>query len=575
MGKIAVLSELVRARIAAGEVIERPASAVKELIENSLDAGATRIEIELERGGIRRIRVSDDGEGMDPEDLALCVERFTTSKLRSEEDLMRVTTLGFRGEALGSLAAVAELEIVSRTRASESAFRLRVEPGAPKGPVEPAPGAYGTTVEVRNLFARIPARLKFLRSETVEAAAVAEVVERLALARPDVAFRLKSDGKELFSAPSAGTLRERAMAVLGESAVKDLIELRAGESGWLSIEGLVHAPGAPARKDRRWGFLFLNRRPIRDRVLSHAVESAYVSILPQGQFPTYILYVGIDPGQVDVNIHPSKLEVRFRSSSSVHDFVHARVREALGRAGATIAQPSQARPVPHKAGPPAPRREEGSAARFDLWRGGSLVEESAGDFAGALPLDVRILGTTRCGFVLVETARDLRIVDPHALHERAIYERLRSSTPDRPLGSQMLLVPEIVELGLSELATFERSREALQAMGFLAEPFGGKAVVVRAVPEGVPTAGAAEILREVLSDLEGSGGPSQTSSPEFLERLRRSIACRAAAKLGSGLGQSELLELLKESQKMPGSCPHGRPVAWVLTHEEIARRLGR
>lgn len=569
MGKIAVLSGLVQARIAAGEVIERPASAVKELVENSLDAGATRIEIELEQGGRRRIRVCDDGEGMDAGDLALSVERFATSKLRSEDDLARVATLGFRGEALPSLAAVAELEIVTRQRSAGNALRLRMEPGG-RPVMEPAAGPPGTSVEARALFARVPARLKFLRSDATETSAVCEVVERLALARPDVAFRLRADGKELLSAPQGQTLRERVAAVLGEEVARGLLELRAGERGWLAVEGLVQSPDAPARRDRRWGFLTLNRRPIKDRVLSHAVESAYVSALPAGQFPTYVLHVGIDPSQVDVNVHPSKLEVRFRSSGSVHDFVSASVREALRRPAGAEARTLA--PGPGGGGRASRAAERRSTEQFDLWRGGALAGESPAPFGEGPAPGARVIGSLREGYVLVETERDLRIVDPHALHERALYERLSRAASEGATRSQTLLVPETVELSPAEAATFERAKSALEELGFVAEAFGGRTAIVRAVPEGVPSAASAEILREVLSDLD-SGGEGRSS--ELLERVRRSLACRAAVKLGTRLDPAELAALVEQSGGTPPTCPHGRPIAWVLTHEEIARRLGR
>jgi DNA mismatch repair protein MutL len=624
VAEVAVLPEVVRNRIAAGEVIERPASAVKELVENSLDAGATRVDVEIEQGGRRRIRVADDGRGMTAEDLALAVERFATSKLRTEKDLFSVTTMGFRGEALPSMAAVAELEITARGGGSREACRLRTEPDGTKLGPEPAAGSRGTTVELRSLFARTPARLKFLRSDATEVSAVAQVVQRLALARPEVAFRLRSDDREVFSAPAGQDLRERAGAVLGEEAARELIEVSAGEGGWLALEGLVAGPGSAGRRDRKWGFLFLNRRFVRDRMLAHAATAAYQSVMPPGRFPTYVLMLEMDPAQVDVNVHPAKYEVRFRSPRPLHEFVRGSVREALRKAGAPV---SVERAVPGASGgafgrSPAGGDRSAPPREYDLWgrsgaasdvdfvqpRGGSFVGEAgttevglaeggdvtarslAAPHAAAGPTggpsevggagrtaeppvtDVRVIGRTSRGFVIVETATDLRIVDPHALHERILYERFSAAAGGGAADSQTLLVPETVELSPADVALFGSAREPLERLGFVAEPFGGRTVVVRAVPSGVPATAAGEVLREVLSDID-SGGSGSDAEP--IERIRRSLACRAAVKLGSRLAESEIVSLVRDAAEAPATCPHGRPVAWVVTHEEIARRVGR
>jgi DNA mismatch repair protein MutL len=585
---VSVLPDLVRDRIAAGEVVERPASVVKELVENSLDAGATRIDVDIEQGGRRRIRVSDDGCGMSPEDLARAVQRFATSKIRSEKDLSGVTTLGFRGEALPSVASVAELEITTREGGAESGSRLVLEPGSgPRAPVD-APSAPGTVVEVRNLFARTPARLKFLRADSTETAAVAEAVERLALARPGVAFRLRSNGKDIFAAPAGQSLRERAVAALGDEAARGMLEVDSGEEGWLAVRGLASAPDGVTRRNGKWGFLALNGRPIRDRTLAHAARSAYESVIPQGRFPIYVLAVDIAPGEVDVNVHPAKFEVRFRRPRDVHDFVRRAVREALRGSGVELgAGPAPSFSGGGGGGPVRGAPASSSGRAYDLWgpsvpegtRGASVVGEAG---AGAVvpaavsiaggPDGFRVLGTMRSGYVIVETPDDLRIVDPHAVHERALYERLSGAEEGTRPASQQLLVPEVAELSASEAAAFERAQGALDGLGFVAEHFGERTVAVRAVPEGVPPSAAGEILREVLADLEGGGSGARA---ETLDRARKSLACRAAVKLGSRLDESEIAHLLAGAEAAPTTCPHGRPVWWSVPHGEIARRLGR
>ncbi len=590
MAKILVLPDLVRDRIAAGEVVERPASAVKELVENALDAGATRIDIDIEQGGRRRIRVSDDGCGMSAEDLAVAVERFATSKIRSDRDLAEVTTLGFRGEALPSLASVAELEITTREGCAESGVRLSLEPGGEARAPAEAPAAVGTIVEVRDLFARTPARLKFLRADATETAAVTEAVERLAMARPGVAFRLRSNGRETFSASAGQTLRDRVGAALGADVARGMLEVEAGEAGWLAVRGLVSAPDGVTRHNGKWGFLSLNGRPIRDRTLAHAVRSAYESVIPPGRFPVYVLAVDVSPAEVDVNVHPAKFEVRFRRPRDIHGFVRRAVREALVKGGSHFSTPAPSFGVGGSGGGSGGARDCGGSPQvraYDLWgssgtgqaatsptRGASIVSEAGSGIPApaAGPNGFRVLGTMRSGYVIVETPDDLRIVDPHAVHERALYERLSAEDEARRPASQQLLVPEVAELTASEAATFERAREALDGLGFVAESFGERTVAVRAVPEGVPPTAAGEILREVLSDIEAGGSGARA---ETLDRTRKSLACRAAVKLGSRLDDSEIAHLLAEAESAPTTCPHGRPVWWSVPHGEIARRLGR
>lgn len=604
MAKIALLPDAVRERIAAGEVVQRPSSALKELIENALDAGAGRIEVEIERGGKRRIRVTDDGEGMDEENLVLSVERYATSKLSSLGDLDGLRTLGFRGEALPSLAAVSELEILTRRKGSPHGLRLIVEHGRRRRGPEPAASPPGTTVEVRDLFARLPVRLKFMRSDSTEASSCLEAAEKLALSRPDVAFRVKTGSREAL-ASGAGDLRSRSRDVFGRmfsgTSADALIELKAGESGHLALEGLVSPPGlAPRRK----GCFFVNRRPVRDRVLEHAARSAYETLLPTGTSPFYVLFLDIDPRFLDVNVHPAKLEVRFRTPGSVHDFVARSLREALGRAGSS--PPPTLSPEGRGKGKPATRSAGKPPQGFDLWTGGvpapsngsGRVEESAPEFAcdyqasrAAIEMirhvpvsargagQTRLLGRLRSGFLLVETTTSgfsgLRIIDPHALHERVLFEKMARALEGGEAPRQVLLVPETVELSASEERLLAEAGGALESAGLVVESFGPRTAVVRAVPQGLRPPEAAEVLKDVLRDLEAQvheGGAGRSGLP--LEAVK-SLACRAAVKLSERLGPSEIIALLEQAEKVPGACPHGRPVEIRLSHDEIARRLGR
>lgn len=619
MGDVAILTELVRDRIAAGEVVERPASAVKELVENALDARASRIDVEIEAAGKRLIRVSDDGVGMNVDDLTLCVERFATSKINSERDLQQIDTMGFRGEALPSIASVAELSITTCIKGAHQGYRLALEPGSTERIPEPAPASQGTTVEVRNLFARTPARLKFLRRDATETSEIILMVERLALANPNIAFSMKTEKRTVFTAPKNQTLRERSSVILGESVTKTLIDIKGGNSDWLGLEGLVSAPGGHTRGDSKWGFMFLNRRPIKDRTIAHAARAAYESIIPPRRQPVFILALSIDPAEADINVHPTKQEVRFSSSRSVHELVRRSIREALRNAGAEISVGYHA-PIPTRQSIAEPRPRP--PREIDLFDGLSdsptedltnnlatattdapqnipvinealqkntqdapptlpkpaeqtakSVNEKPEEYIKYSPNEVRVVGTLNSGYVLVETPDDLRIVDPHAIHERLIYDSLIKAREAKGHDSQMLLVPEVVELTSSEAAVFDWAGDAMRMLGFEVELFGPRTVAVRAVPTSVPSSASGDILREVLLDLE-EGGKGNTASR--LDRVSKSIACRAAVKLGAILSREEIETLLRDASKdTPPTCPHGRPYWFVLPLSEIARRLGR
>ncbi len=593
-GKITALSESLVNRIAAGECVERPASVVKELVENALDAGARRIDIEISGGGRRLVRVTDDGEGMGPEDLERAPLRHTTSKIRDAEDLARIATLGFRGEALAAVGAVSRMTITSRprdagaARDAEDARRIEVR-GGKLSAVEPAAGATGTTVEVRELFYNAPARRKFLKSETSERLAVVRCLTRLALSHPEAAFALRSEEKELIAAPAAASLRERIAALFGGALASKLIEAEAGEPGRLHLRALF-APPAESRADRTGIHTWLQGRPFRDASVLAAVRAGYEGLLPARRFPIAFLDLEIDPEEVDVNVHPTKDQVRFRSSGAVWALVSTAAREALAQAD-LAPRVGVARPPPAVRGDAAQPRP--ASPEFDLWFGERVAGEKEAATPSAPPPSSppspeekdagrlgahRLLGQAYRSYIVVETPEGIRFVDQHALHERMIYEDILSRRR-RLLGeSQRLLIPETMDLSPEEETVIAEAAEALAGLGFELDSFGPRTILVRAAPQILAGMSASAAVREMLSGLVADGaGEGRLSADALRERVAARLACRAAVKAGEELPREQLealLEGLALGERADG-CAHGRPTSLVLTRAEIERRLGR
>ncbi len=568
MPRIRLLSPGLVNLIAAGEVIERPASAAKELIENSLDAGATRIEVEVEEGGAKLLRVADDGGGIERDDLALAVRSHATSKLAGPEDLAAIRTLGFRGEALASIGAVAWLRLASSPGGAEEGGEIVVEHGR-VGPLRPLPRPRGTTVEVRDLFANVPARRKFLRGARAEFGHLAETVEKTALAHPSVAFTLLHDGRESLRLPAAPGRRERAAAVLGDATVSAWRGVLWDE-GPVRVEGWVAPADLCATRPRDLR-LHVNGRPVRDRGLSHAVAFGYRERLPRGSYPTGLLFVDLPPGSVDVNVHPTKSEVRFRDPGLVHDTVAAAVESALASAlGSPVPGPPSLVPGPQARAP-------GSSSPVPGLRSPERPALAFGEPAAAPPATAfQVLDS----FLVEETEGGIEIWDQHALHERVLYDEILSRTAAGPAPRQRLLVPMPLQPDRRLAAVADGARERLAGAGLDLEVLPGDVVLVQAVPAVLgardPAAYAAGVLADLASPADGpEGGGDASKDPA--RRLAATLACHAAVVAGQRLTPDQVRALLAKrgSRTEPLHCPHGRPASFRLAEAEIRRKFCR
>ncbi len=547
--RIRVLDAAVAERIAAGEVIERPASVVKELIENALDARATAISVEIQHGGLSLIRVADDGIGIPREDVPLAFQRFATSKIASADDLTRVRTLGFRGEALAAIAAVSQIEMLTRTREELEGTRARVRDG--QVAIEPAASPAGCSVTVTNLFHNVPARRRFLRSPLREAELCRNVVVRYALAFPDVAFRLRVDGRETL-ATSSGTLLERLAACIGREAADEMISLR-WEAADLRIQGLISRP-TTGRSHRQHQYFFVNHRPIRSGLLAVALERPYSGRLPMGRHPIAVISIEIDPRYVDVNVHPTKAEVRFMHERSAYWAVSQAVQEALQPFPA--AQPGEALSAVRwpfeDQEPPAPYvqlREVGPGYHVDS------------------PL--RAVGQLHNSYILAQSPDGLVVIDPHAAHEAILFERLLRGEP-----RQEVTPPFRLPLTQREAEVLARYLDVLAELGIEIEPFGPEAYALRALPACLSRVPLADLINALVEEIASS---DQTDPQVLREALAMKAACIGAVKAGEILSFNQMQKLIDEMAVCwsPAVCPHGRPAFITLSLEELERRFLR
>ncbi len=606
MPPIRVLSETLVNQIAAGEVIERPASVVKELLENALDAQAARIRIELAEAGKKLMRVSDDGAGIAAADVPRALASHATSKIASADDLEGITTLGFRGEALASIASVADLRIVSRTADALEAVEVSASAGKVEPP-RPASGPVGTSVEVRNLFRYVPARRKFLKTDTTEMGHVSEHVARAALAYPAVHFTVTHNGRHVYELPPAENVRSRIGAFFGSDLAEVLLPV-GGEEAAGTLRGLV-APPQVARATTKHQYLFINGRFVRDRSLLHALREAYRGMLEGGRQPVAFLFLTVPPDRVDVNVHPTKIEVRLRDAHLLYGLVLAAVRERLLGPGITPHAVPSAPPAEEEAGMERPHEDRVRRAVADFLRSPPTQEridfrgraarsssssssappstpparadsrgplppppEEATDEEGPPPVQAIQIHNT---YLVAETTDGMLIVDQHALHERVLFEEIMARLEAGTLESQRRLMPVAVDLSDREMAAVEAHEEALERLGIEVAPLGPRAVGVQAFPSLLAKADPEGTLRDFLAwvlELDAAPAPRQV-----LEKLAHVAACRAAVKAGDPLEAGEIRALLahREAARLAATCPHGRPTALMLSRSDLERQFGR
>ncbi|MDE2273443.1 MAG: DNA mismatch repair endonuclease MutL [Gammaproteobacteria bacterium] len=553
-------------QIAAGEVIERPASVVKELLENSLDAGATRIDVELEAGGVRLIRVRDDGQGMPRDELAMAVARHATSKIASLEDLERVATLGFRGEALPSIGAVARLSLASRTADEEHGWRIEGDGHGHYSEPAPLPHPVGTSVEVRELFFNTPARRKFLRSEATEFGHVDTVLRRLALARMDVALHARHSGRGVYALNAAGEPREheqRVAALLGPEFVRQSLHLRQAMTG-LILRGWIARPTF-SRSQPDLQYFYVNGRVVRDKLLAHAVRLAYHDVLFHGRHPAYVLYLELDPARVDVNAHPAKYEVRFRDGRLVHDYVFRTVEAALKNTTPQTAVPATAgaRDTPQSAPgahtqQPMPLHVAEDVAAYARGHETPAVQTENAATSGVPPLGYA-LAQLHGVYILAAAADGLVLVDMHAAHERITYERMKAALESGQVTSQPLLVPQSLAVSRAEADCAETHAPELARSGFVIERRGPGTLAIREIPVLLKDEDAAQLLRDVLADLIEHGTSRRIHAA--LEHVLATRACHTSVRAHRRLEIAEMNALLREMERTPRAdqCNHGRP----------------
>jgi DNA mismatch repair protein MutL len=604
--RITILPETLTNKIAAGEVVERPASVIKELIENSLDAGATDISVEVNTGGRRRIRVTDNGHGMSREDALLSLERHATSKIRVDSDLDKILTLGFRGEAIPSIASVSRFSLATRETASPEGTEIIVEGGRVRD-VRACGMASGTVITVEQIFYNLPARLKFMKSAETEIGHVGDVIARMSVSRPDVAFSCTSDERELLRLQRSD-LQRRLSQIVGRESSQHLYPVTGGD-GYAAVTGFISAPSL-VRSGTQAIYTYINGRFIRDKVVQHAVMQAYRGVIDRGRYPVVALFIELPPGEVDVNVHPTKHEVRFRRQSVVHDVIQASIEEVLRRSPWLTASPVLSAHIPAATAGQAYRERIAAAAQASLsmpqrteqnriydsvanskssapvivspqqnmtigepitpFHPEPLHSESAGYFSS-----LTVIGQFHSEYILCQSDCELVIIDQHAASERVAYQLLKQQCQAGAVESQRLLFPETVELSFSEVAAAARFSQDLAGIGFELEPFSGTTIMISAVPRLVAKKGPILLVRDILADLERFG--TSAAFNEILESLLARIACHSVIRGAHSLEHRQIRELLQQMDHtdFAASCPHGRPVSHVVTLVELQKIFKR
>lgn len=576
---IRILPEEVASKIAAGEVVERPASVVKELVENSIDAVAGDVKVEMQEGGRRLIRVIDDGEGISADEVPVAFERYATSKLGAVEDLSHIATLGFRGEALSSIAAVSQLTVTTKAKGEGVGTLLRLEGGRVVRH-EPHGAAQGTVVTVENLFYNTPARLKFLRSQATEGRHVTELVTCYAMAFPRLRFGLLSDGRRAFQSKGSGDLYEVLMDVYGLETAQQMLKIDRDSTAKSAIvvHGFVSDPALHRSRGRHL-ITLVNGRWVRDRLISYAIREAYHTLLPRGRHPIAVVQVDLPPDQLDVNVHPAKSEVRFRNSGDAFAAVQKAVRQTLARK-APVPRASSSfgwergletrqRRLVEMSRSMRPTRGE---LALELHRTGEEAATAKGaPLRGKLPM-LRVLGQVGGTYVIAEGPTGMFLIDQHAAHERVLYERFQTERAEARVSSQRLLEPLVVQPGPRQAALMEERLVSLSEFGFEIEPFGGDTYLVRSVPAILQGTDLAQTILDIADEAD-----NRDRVDSWQEMVTVNLACHGAVQAGQTLSMQQMRDLVRqlEETKLPRTCPHGRPTILHVSAEELQREFGR
>ncbi len=558
---IKVLARQVISKIAAGEVVERPASVVKELVENSLDAGASQITVEAQGGGVSLIRVTDNGSGIPEGHVELAFHRYATSKIDTLTDLERISTLGFRGEALPSIAAVADVEIITQAAGDIAGTYLHLRSSATVKR-EKRSRPRGTTVTVHRLFRHFPARLKFLKSPTTENGHIANLLSQYALAFPEVKFNLSVDGRLTLHTPGNGNLRDVVAEVYGLGVAQQMLEI-GGVAQVPGVAGLA-SPASLARSSRGYLSFFVNRRWVRSSLLARAAEDAYQGLLISGKHPIVILNVSLPPQEIDVNVHPTKTEVKFRNTQTLYAAVEKSVRKVLVKAPPPKVKiataPPSASPSLWTTEPP------GTTSAL-----APSLSAAKGAEATSLPI-LRVVGQLASSYIMAEDPKGLYLIDQHAAHERVLFEKILAQRSQQKVEIQGLLEPVNIELSPRQEEVLKTKGELLNEFGFSLEPFGGRSYLLRAVPAIMKGANLSEAVRELLDVLTSDEGPLRRE-----ETIAQSLACHSAVKAGDSLTDQEMRELIRQLEQttQPRNCPHGRPTMIHLSSRQLEREFGR
>lgn len=607
---IIILTDDLVTKIAAGEVVERPASVVKELVENSIDADAKNILVEIQSGGVGLMKVLDDGCGMSARDAELALSRHATSKIKSVDDLYQIETLGFRGEALPSIASVSFLEVVTKTKGSLSGTQIRVEGGKIKEKKETG-APEGTSITIRELFFNTPARRKFLKSKITETKHIIDLVTAYALAYPEISFRLRSDNRELFNLKQRDFLFQRIEDLRGRDFLSRLVQME-GESQDPRITGFLGKPEV-AKSNRAEIHLFVNKRPVISRFLNHAIRTGYGDLLPQGKFPITFVFIQIDAREIDVNVHPTKREIKFSQEHQIYNLVNLSVRKCLGSLRATptfapkekllkssekesiqdIRAKSGHQVSPKQEVPPIQKEIGGRTGKgkgftpqqektvSEVYSQDPLTKDDQIEQKVVKPPEIspgkKNLWQVFDSYMITQDKDEIIIIDQHAAHERILYEQAYSNLTKGKATAQQLLFPSVVELSPSEYFLLENNSDLFSKLGFEIKPFGGKSVMINAVPSLLGKRSEELFLKEILSDLEDRLKTQiEPSDPLFrIKSIAQSFACKAAIKAGERLGQDDMSSLYKSlfATRNPFSCPHGRPTLIRFPLKELDKRF--